>query len=50
MRHRVTLESSGYIPGTGLVDDGELPSDPVIRESFSLVLENSCLLCDIVLR
>ena len=50
MRHRVTLESSGYIPGVGLADDGELPSDPIIKESLSLVLENSCLLCDIVLR
>ena len=58
-RHRVSMETSGYIPGAPGPDqlhdeEGEessvLPADPAIRESLSLVLENSCLLCDIVLR
>ena len=46
MRHRVNMESSGYMPS-----DGEtFPDDPLLRESLSLILENSCLLCDIILR
>jgi len=43
-RHKVNLENAGYIPGD------EFPTDLDIRESFSLILENSCLFCDIALR
>jgi len=46
MRHRVNMESSGYMPSDGQ----KFPDDTMVRESLSLILENSCLLCDIILR
>ena len=43
-RHKVNLENAGFIPGD------EFPADDKTRDSFSLILENSCLFCDIALR
>jgi hypothetical protein len=43
-RSKVRIESSGYIPGDGF------PTDEPLRDALSLLLENSCLFCDIALR
>lgn len=43
-RNRIKIENAGFIPGD------EFPTDEVLRDSLSLLLENSCLFCDIALR
>lgn len=43
-RHRINLENAGFIPGD------EFPEDENVRDSVVLILENSCLFCDIALR
>ena len=43
-RNRIRIENAGFIPGE------EFPTDERLRDSLSLLLENSCLFCDIALR
>jgi len=43
-RHRSHIQTAGFIPTDGFPEQEEL------RDSLALVLENSCLFCDIALR
>lgn len=43
-RNRIKIENAGFIP------EQEFPTDAMLRDSLSLLLENSCLFCDIALR
>lgn len=52
-KSRSRLEASGFAWGTGTADGGEaslLPQDDHDKNAFSLVLENTCFISDVLLR